>query len=70
MKGKAWFVPSLFLTHKLVYIQPMHKGVKPAIARTVGIAEAKTVSSVLIQVKFYGPTCLVPGLNDSKLPLE
>jgi hypothetical protein len=48
----------------------MDKGIKPTVARTVGIAEAKTVSSVLVQVKFHRPTCLVPRLDDSKLPLE
>jgi hypothetical protein len=48
----------------------MDKGIKPTVARTVGIAESKTMASVLVQVKFHGPTCLVPGLDDSKLPLE
>jgi hypothetical protein len=61
---------NLLFTHKLIDIQPMDKGVKPTVARTVGIAEAKTVSSVLVQVKFHRPTCLVPRLDDSKLPLE
>ena len=70
LAAKAWVLHLLFFPHKLIYIQPMDKGVKPTVACTVGIAEAKTVSSVLIQVKFHGPTCLVPGLDNSKLPLE
>ncbi len=49
-EGMAWFVPLLFLSHQLVDIQPMDKGIKPAIARPIGIAESKTMSSVLIQV--------------------
>jgi len=60
----------LIFAHKLVYIQPMDKGVKPAVARPVGIAEAKTMLSVLVKVEFHRLTCLVPRLDDSKLPLK
>ncbi len=61
---------SLLLSHKLIDIKPMDKGVKPAVARPVGIAEPKSMPTILVEVKFYGSTCLVPGLDDSKLSLE
>ena len=49
-KRKGFIRFLLLLTHKLVDIQPMDKGIKPAIARTVGIAEAKAMASVLVKV--------------------
>ena len=48
----------------------MHKGIKPAVAGAVGIAEPKSMAPILVEVEFYGSTCLMPGLYDAKLPLE
>mgnify|MGYP006194182449 CR=1 FL=1 len=37
----------------------MDKGIEPLIAGTIWITEAKTMSTILIKVKFYGNTAIL-----------
>ena len=48
----------------------MYKGIKPTIAGTIRIAEAETVTAVLVKVKLDGDARFVPGVNHPELPAE
>ena len=55
---------------KAIYIQPVHKGIKPAITGSIGIPQAKTMTPILVKVKLNRYACFVPGINDAKLTFE
>src|SRR5690554_2738870 len=60
----------LFGFHKAVYVQPMNKGIKPFVAGAIGIAQSKAVAAILIQVKFHGNFCVVPGFNQPGVAMK
>jgi len=55
---------------EFVHLEPMHEGVKPAIAGAVWVAETEAVAAVLVEVKFDRRPGVEPGLDNSELPAE
>ena len=55
---------------KTIHIQPVHKGIEPTIAGSIGIPQAETMTPILVKVKLNRYTCFVPGINDAKLAFE
>src|SRR5690606_32571297 len=58
------FSGSAFLSfQEAIHIKPMNKGVKPLVAGPVGVAQAKAVTAVLVQVELHRNLRFVPGFN-------
>src|SRR5688572_7940141 len=60
----------LLLFQKTVNFQPVNESIKPAITRSVGISQAKTMATILVKVKFNWSARFEPGLYQTRLATE
>ena len=55
---------------ELIDFQPVHERVEPFVAGSVRVSEAEAVAAILVKMKFYRLSCLVPRLDHTKLSAE
>ncbi|HEU5290935.1 MAG TPA: hypothetical protein VFU05_09855, partial [Cyclobacteriaceae bacterium] len=71
--SKYWVQAQLLAglgSEKIVNLEPVHKGFKPSIARSIRIPKAEPVATGLVKVKLDWPARFKPRFDDTKLAAE